>query len=160
MLKNRSIILMTLLAILLGGVVAANIQAASDTTGAAALGWGRNLRRLAQALDLTAEQQAQMKQKLLAEKDTLHRLLQALESARVGERRAIQAPDASESSVRAAAASLAAAEADLAVERMKLFSSLAPLLTPAQREKLTTLEQLADAKVDNAIAQFGAAPVN
>jgi Spy/CpxP family protein refolding chaperone len=51
---------------------------------------------------------------------------------------------------------VAGAEADLAVERMKLYGRIAPILTDEQRQKITLLEETADAFVDNAIAQIGA----
>ncbi len=55
-------------------------------------------------------------------------------------RQAIHPSDATEDSVRTAAAKVGAVEADLAVERLKLHGQLSPILTPEQREKMATIE--------------------
>jgi Spy/CpxP family protein refolding chaperone len=113
------------------------------------------LQRLGDKLNLTADQRTQIKAVLVADKDTLAPLLSSLHEARVGLRTSIRAGDATEASVRAASAKVAAAEADLAVERMKLYAKIAPILTDAQRQQLAELEQRADEFVDNVITRIG-----
>src|SRR5271166_3200762 len=70
---------------------------------------GRLLQRLANKLNLTADQRTQIKAVIAGEKDTLAPLLSTVHGARVNLRTAIRASDASETSVRAAAAKVAAA---------------------------------------------------
>jgi len=114
---------------------------------------GRFFQRIAERLNLTDDQKAQIKTILRSERGTLKPLVSSLHTARENLRAAIQASDANETTVRAAAAKVAAVEADLAVERMKIFGKIAPILTDEQRQQLSEFEQSADNFVDRAIAQ-------
>jgi Spy/CpxP family protein refolding chaperone len=125
---------------------------ASDATAPA---HGRFFQRMAQRLNLTDDQKAQIKTILRAEKGTLAPLLGQVRAARENLRAAIRAGDANETSVRAASARVAAAEADLAVERMKIYGKIAPILTGEQRRKISAFEQRADGLADGAIARAG-----
>jgi len=116
---------------------------------------GGYIHRLAQRLNLTDDQTAQIKTILRSERDTLRPLIGQLHTARINLRAAIQAADANETTVRAASAQVAAVEADLAVERMKIFAKIAPILTDEQRQQLSELEQRADDFADQAIARAG-----
>jgi Spy/CpxP family protein refolding chaperone len=82
-----------------------------------------------------------------------------MHDARVALRTEIQKPDASEASVREAATKLAAVEADLAVERMKLHGKISPILTAEQREKLSEfqagVDQFVDRLIDRAHKRLG-----
>lgn len=149
---------MTLLAVALGALLAGRTFAGGRTATAPA--GGKIWARLTQKLELTDSQQTQIKARFQAEQDRLHSVLEQLHAARLNLRAAIHAPDASESSVRAAAARVADAEADLAVERLTLYRGINPILNPAQREKLAGLEQHLDEFVDTAIARLGPAPEN
>ena len=119
---------------------------------------GRYLNRLAQRLNLSDDQKAQIKSILQAEKDTLKDLRTQLRSSRESLRDTIQAANANESSVRIASAKVAAVEANLAVERMKIFARIAPLLTDEQLQELKDLENRADAFVNQAVSQTGENP--
>jgi len=145
-------------ALLAGGFAATQIFAADSTPGATAPRHGRWLERIADKLNLTADQRTQIKAVLVGEKETLVPLVSAVHDARKGLRTAIRASDANEASVRAASASVAAAEANLAVERMKLYGKIAPILTEAQREQLADLQSRADEFVDNVLARLGSGP--
>ena len=107
-------------------------------------------------LNLTDQQVAQIKQILKADKGEIAGLVTRLHDARVGLRGAIQAPGATEASVRVASAKVAAVEADLAVERLRLFGKISPILTAEQREKLQELRGRADDFVDKLINRAGA----
>ena len=50
---------------------------------------------------------------------------------------------------------MAVAEADLAVERMKLYARIAPILTEAQRQQLSGIQQSADELADSLIERVG-----
>jgi Spy/CpxP family protein refolding chaperone len=113
------------------------------------------MKRIAEKLNLTDDQKSQIKTILSGEKDTLKTLLIQLHAARKNMHAAIQASDANETSVRAASAKVASIEADLAVERMKLYGKIAPVLTDEQRRQISDFTQRADDFTDNAIARIG-----
>jgi Spy/CpxP family protein refolding chaperone len=113
------------------------------------------LQRIAEKLDLTADQKFQIKTILRGYKDTLQNLLGQLHEARKNLRETIQTADANESSVRAASAKVAGVEADFAVERMKLYGKIAPVLTDEQRQKISEFTQRADDFADSVIARIG-----
>jgi periplasmic protein CpxP/Spy len=136
-----------------GGCIAARALAADASAAAPAR--GRILQRLADRLNLTEDQRTQIRTVFGGEKNTLAPLLAQLHDARINLRAAIRASDATEASVRAASAKVAAVEADLAVERMRLFGKIVPILTGAQRQQLAAIQQRVDDFVDNAIGRIG-----
>ncbi len=150
--KSKFLIIATVAAIVMCGLTSTTL--AADNPAQAPLR-GKILQRIAEKLNLTADQRAQIKSVLSGEKDTLAPLLGQLHDARTNLRAAIRAGDANETSVRAASAKVASAEADLAVERMKLYGKIAPILTEAQRQQLSEMQQRADALVDHVIARIG-----
>ena len=101
------------------------IPSLAADTSAPASARGQLRARIAEKLNLTDDQKAQIKSVLRGEKDTLRPLLGQLHDARKALRAAIHASDANETSVRAAAAKVAAVEGDLAVERMKIYGKIA-----------------------------------
>jgi len=151
--KNKFLLCTLAAALVACGFTATQMFAAEGTAGAPAR--GHFLKRVAEKLNLTGDQRTQIKAVLAGEKDTLAPLLATLHEARKNLRAAIRASDANETSVRAAAAKVAAAETDLAVERMKIFGKIAPILTDAQRQQLADLQQHADEFVDNVITRLG-----
>jgi Spy/CpxP family protein refolding chaperone len=115
---------------------------------------GRFLERGKQKLGLTDEQAAQIKAALTADKDNLASLLSRLHEARAGLRAAIQAPDATEASARAASAKVAAVEADLAAERLKLYGKISPILTADQLAKLKEFQARRDEFAESIISRI------
>jgi Spy/CpxP family protein refolding chaperone len=113
------------------------------------------LRRIAERLNLTEEQKAQIKTVLTDEKNSLKSLFTRLHAARKDLRDAIHASSATETSVRAASAKVAAVESDLAVERLKLYDKINPILTDEQRAKAAEMEKGLDEFVDGAISRIG-----
>jgi Spy/CpxP family protein refolding chaperone len=150
--KNRILICALAAAIAIGGFIATKTFAADNPAAATR---GQFLQRIADKLNLSTDQRAQIKEVIVGEKDTLAPMLSTLHDARKNLRNAIRASDASEASVRAASAKVASADADLAVERMKLYGKIAPILTDGQRQQLADLQQRADEFVDNAITRIG-----
>jgi len=150
--KNKIIISTLAAALVVAGLIATKTFAAENSAPPAR---GKILQRIAGRLNLTADQKAQIKTILRAEKDARTTMLAQLHAARANLHAAIQAGDASETSVRAASAQVAAREADLAVERMKIYGKIAPILTEAQRRRLSDLQQRADEFVDSASARIG-----
>ena len=151
--KNKILICTLAAAVVAGGLAATKIFAADNSSATTAR--GQIFQRIAEKLNLTADQKSQIKTILTGQRDTLQPLLAALHEARENLRTAIRAGDATKASVRAASAKVAAAESDLAVERMKIYGKIAPVLTDEQRQKIAAFEQRADEFVDNVIAQIG-----
>src|SRR5215216_5484990 len=85
---------------------------------------GKLRERVKDKLGLTDEQVTQIKAELKGEKDAIKSLLTRMHDARTALRAEIQKPDATEASVRDAAAKVAAVESDLAVERLKLHGKI------------------------------------
>ncbi|MFZ0829122.1 MAG: Spy/CpxP family protein refolding chaperone [Verrucomicrobiia bacterium] len=152
---NKLLTLATAAAILVGGLISALAQNPSDSAAGPGPGPGQILQRIAKKLNLTDDQQAQIKAVLIADKGTLAGLFGQLHEARRNLREAIHAGDANEAAVRAASAKVASVEADFAVERMKLYGKIAPILTDEQRRKIADFEQRLDSLVGGAIARLG-----
>jgi Spy/CpxP family protein refolding chaperone len=156
--KNKIILLLAAGALTVGGITTTKLFAAEKSDPS--LARGRVLQRLAEKLDLTEAQRTQIHNLIAGEKAVLQPLLNRLHAARKDLRETIHADQANESSVRAAAAKVAAVEADLAVERRKLYGKIAPVLTDEQRQKLAELEQRADEFIDRLISGLGAGQDN
>jgi len=141
-------------AVAAGGVMMVQAQ----NTGAKARGPGPGrgglLARMANRQNLTADQRAKIKTALAGERETLSGLLTSLQQARAGLRKAIQTPDVSENEVRGAAAKVAAVEADLAVERAKIYGRIRPMLTAAQPDRMGGAQQRVDELADDASTTF------
>jgi len=112
---------------------------------------GQLRERIKGKLGLTDDQIAQIKTQLKSEKDNISSLMTRLHDAHGALRVEIQKSDATETSVREAAAKLAAVESDLAVERLKLHGKISPILTDEQRAKLGQFEAGVDRLVNHAI---------
>jgi Spy/CpxP family protein refolding chaperone len=141
-------------AIIAGGLTSAPAQDTNDSAAGTRPGHGQILQRIARKLNLTDDQKSQIKAVLSVDKDMLKSLFGQLHDARKNLRAAIRANGTNESAVRAASAKVASVEADLAVERMKLYGKIAPLLTDEQRRKIADFEQRFDNVVGGAIARM------
>ena len=138
----------------LGGLAVFKAHAAEQSSSGRS-GRGRFLERAKEKLGLSDDQVSQIKAQLLAEKGNLKDVISKLHDARVSLRDAIQASDATEASVCAASAKVAAVESDLAVERLKLFGKIGPILTDDQREKVKEFQTKIDDYLDGAISHIG-----
>lgn len=141
-------------AVAVGGFVIYQAKAV-ERAGAGRLRSGPILQRIAEKLNLSDDQRTQIKTALQGEQDVLKGLFTRLHETRKGLREAIHASGADERSVRAASAKVAAVEADLAVERLKLHGKISPILTDEQREKVTEMETHVDEFVDQLISRLG-----
>lgn len=142
-----------LVALAVGGVFVLTARAAQSATNGAPGGKWRE--RVKQKLNLTDDQLGQIRSALKSEKSNLTVLLNRLREARTDLRAAIQKPDATEASVREAAAKLSAVESDLAVERLKLYGKISPILTADQRAKLAELQAGIDQFIERTLSRFG-----
>jgi Spy/CpxP family protein refolding chaperone len=153
--KTKSLLVLSLAAALVAGGFTVLNAPAANATGRPGAGHGRLLERAKEKLGLTDEQAAQIKAILKSEKENLTGLMTRLHDVRSGLREAIRSANATEASVRSASAKVAAVEADLAVERLKLYGKISPILTDDQRAKLADLAQRMDELVDSVIARAG-----
>jgi Spy/CpxP family protein refolding chaperone len=140
----------------LGALVAEALPSA-----ALADGWlapGALLERLSERLDLTPDQQAEFRATLAAHGPEITGGLAAIRTSRLDLFAAIHQHPYSEDDVRAAAARLAGAQAELAVERAEIVSEVYERLTPEQRAELEHLERdavtLVDAVASGLVAAF------
>ena len=143
----------------LGGAMLVKAQT-TDTNDVAGTtvpetGHGSLKGRLRSQLGLTHEQVATIKTTLASDRTTLTTLMSSLHEARINLRGTIRKPGATEEDIRAASAKVAFVEADLAVERAKLYGKISPVLTADQLAKMDELQQRADDRVDGAIVGFG-----
>ena len=152
---KNTFILATIAAIAIGGLITAKTFAADNSAPATSPLRGQILQRIAEKLNLTDDQKSQIKTILGGETDTLKTLLGQLHDTRKNLRAAIQSGDASEASVRAASSKVAGVGSDLAVERMKLFGKISPVLTDEQHKQISDFTQRADDFADNVIANIG-----
>jgi Spy/CpxP family protein refolding chaperone len=152
--KTSKWLVMTLAAAMAAGGVTL-VRARALEAGAGGLGRGRFLAQAKEKLGLSNDQVSQIKGQLGADREQLTKLLTAWHDARVGLREVIQKPGAPEADIRAASAKVAAVEADLAVERARLYGRISPVLTADQLAKVGEFQQRVDDLVDGAIAVFG-----
>jgi Spy/CpxP family protein refolding chaperone len=141
------------IALAIGGAFAVNLHAAqfASTEGAP----GVKLReRVKEQLHLSEDQLAKIKTELKVEKSNITTLLTRLHDAHAQLRAEIRKSDATEASVREVAAKVSGVESDLAVERMKLYGKISPILTADQRAKLAQLEAGIDQFIERIISRI------
>jgi Spy/CpxP family protein refolding chaperone len=139
-------------AVTVGGLGVQNSRAADGLEHPAR---ARILEQVKEKLDLSDEQVAQIKAELGQEKETIKNLLLKMHDAKLGLREAIRASNATEASIRAAAAKIGAVQADLTVERFKLYGRINPILTDEQRQKVKEMESRMDDWVESAVNRIG-----
>jgi Spy/CpxP family protein refolding chaperone len=137
----------------IGGAFALNSRAAQSASDDGALA-GKLRERVKEKLNLSSDQLAKIKSDLKAEKDNITNLLTRLHDAHAQLRAEIHKSDATEASVRDAAAKVSAVEADLAVERLKLYGKISPILTADQRAKLADFEAGIDQFIERVISRI------
>ena len=155
--KTKYLFIALAAAVAVGGLTIYQTQAAGrgGPGGPGRFRGGPVMQRIAERLNLTEDQKAQIKAGLKTEQDSLARLFTQMHDARKGLREAVRAKDATEASVRIASAKIASVEADLAVERLKLHGKLSPILTGEQHAKLAEIEARLDGFVSDAIGRIG-----
>ncbi len=99
------------------------------------MGPGKRFARMARKLDLTAEQQTQIKAILEAERENVAPLRKQLAETRVKILKAVKAEPFDEAAVRSLASSQNDARVEVIVSRARVRSRILALLTPEQREQ-------------------------
>jgi protein CpxP len=110
--------------------------------------------RMSKALDMTADQQAQVKDILRAHQPEIEAQLTGSRAARQALHAAVAAQPFDEAAIRARAADVGKAQADGAVLFAKIRSQIDPILTPDQKEKVKTLQSRMRARGDNSVTTF------
>ena len=110
--------------------------------------------RIRERLALTDDQVAQIKAQLQPERESLRDLILRLHEAKGALRRSIHSSDETEAAIRGAAARVGEVEADLAVERHKLYGKVNAILTADQREQITEFQEKLDDLLDTAIERL------
>ena len=146
-------ILILTLAVALGAGGLFAIKVSAEPLGARRA-QGPLLQRAKERLGLTDDQAVQIRGVLKDESATLTKLARAVNDGRTKLRGVIQKADATESEIRAAAAELGKVQADMAVERHKLFGKLKPILTADQLATLAEMQERLDSFIDGAISTF------
>ena len=112
---------------------------------------GAMMQRVKQHLGITDAQSVEIRTVLKDDGRILAELSRAIHDARVKLRDTIQSDKASEADVRAASVGLAKAQAEMAVERHKLFGKIKPILTEEQLQRMAQLQDRMDDFIDGAI---------
>ncbi|HXP60120.1 MAG TPA: Spy/CpxP family protein refolding chaperone [Dongiaceae bacterium] len=116
--------------------------------------WAQMFERIRERLGLTDDQVAQIKAQLQPEPEPLKDLLLRLHEAKGALRRSIHSSDATEAAIRSVAAKVGEVEADLAIERHKLYGKVSAILTAEQREQITEFQEKLDDLLDTAIERL------
>lgn len=112
--------------------------------------WGHHERftELADKLALSDQQKAQMKEVFKKNQPQVKPIFTKLISEKREMRTLIQSGSADEAAIRAQAAKVAGAEADLAVQRAQMAKQFRAILTPEQVEKFKAIQKEKEARFD------------
>jgi Spy/CpxP family protein refolding chaperone len=110
--------------------------------------------RIASALNLTADQQTQIKNVLRAHAPEIEVQMTATRSARQALHQALMAQPIDEAAIRQRAADLGKVQGDGAVLFARIRTEVDPILTPAQRDKLQTFHSHVGGHADHAVQSF------
>jgi Spy/CpxP family protein refolding chaperone len=113
--------------------------------------WALIFERIRERLDLTDDQVAQIKAQIQPEREALKDMIARLREAKAQLRQSIHSSDANDAAIRTTAAKVAEVEADLAVERHKLYGKINPILTAEQRAKIVEFQDKLDDFLDATI---------
>jgi protein CpxP len=116
-------------------------------------GW--HLKKMMAVVGLSDEQKAEVKDILTQNRALLEPILKHLVAERRALRNLIQSGSSDETAIRTQAASVAKLQADLAVERAKVYQAVLKILTPEQTQKLKDFQEERDRKVDNFLSRIG-----
>jgi Spy/CpxP family protein refolding chaperone len=156
--KSRTYLAVGLAALLgAGGLFVYQLEAAKPTAVGGAQFKGLLAQRIAEKLGLNDEQVAKIKKVRGEEKDYVISKLTELHQARVELRKTIQS-GGGEKAVRGAHAKVAAVEADLAVERAKVYAKISPILTSEQLAKVQDFQRRKDENVEWFLKNIGSHP--
>lgn len=111
---------------------------------------------LLRGLDLSTDQKARVAEVFKAHKPEVSSVLHRLNDEHRKLVAAVRADSPDEAAIRAAAAGLGGAIADVAVLRARIRQEVLPILTPAQRQKIDTVIAESQASIDKALQEFDA----
>jgi Spy/CpxP family protein refolding chaperone len=116
----------------------------------------RMFKHISEALDLSQDQKAQVKQVLKSHATEIEAHMKALSDARKALRQAATADAPDESAIRSAAQSLGWVQGDGALLFAKVRAEVVPILSDDQRVKLRQIRDRARGRADSAIKSFEA----
>jgi len=153
--RNSILTAAAILALAVGGLFAGRLSADAFPHGGRGGDFPtRMFTHMSRALDLTADQQAQVKDILRAHQPEIEAQLTGSRAARQALHAAVVAQPFDEATIRARAADVGKAQADGAVLFARLRSQIDPILTPDQKEKVKTLQSRVRARGDNSVTNF------
>jgi Spy/CpxP family protein refolding chaperone len=115
----------------------------------------RLLADLASRVDLTPPQRTEIRAILASHRDQVATLVDRERDARVALRHAIQQPQVDDAAVRSASAQVAVVDADLAVERARIYAEVSAVLTPEQRDRAhEAIEELHESLLGRAMEVY------
>lgn len=120
-------------AVLAGVLAVGSLGLAVSAAGRRAVDPLRAFAKLIAAVDLSAEQRAEIKAILVAERPEISALADRELEARTALLDAVQRPTTDEAAVRAASAGVSAVDVDAALERADVYARIAAVLTDEQR---------------------------
>ncbi len=141
-------------ALAVGGLFAGRLSANAFPQGSRADFAPRMFARVSRALDLTADQQMQIKNVLRAHETEIEAEITAIRTARQSLHEAVVATPIDETTIRARAADVGKAHADGAVLFAKMRAEIDPILTAEQKARFVTFETRMRKRGDNAVQSF------
>ncbi|MEP7132770.1 MAG: Spy/CpxP family protein refolding chaperone [Acidobacteriota bacterium] len=152
---RRSIVILAGVAALsVAGLFAGRLSADAFPHHGRGGGIPRMFARMVRFLDLTAEQQAQIKTVLKTHAAEIEAQMAAKQAARQALRQAVLATPIDEATIRQRAAESGKVEADGAVLLARIRAEVDPILTPDQRTKVQAFGTRARRHRDNGIQSF------
>lgn len=136
------------------GLFAGRLSANAFPQGSRADFVPRMFARVSRALDLTTDQQSQIKNVLRTHETEIEAQMTTARAARQALHTAVATSPLDEASIRARAADVGKAHADGAVLFAKIRSEIDPILTADQKTKLQTFETGMRKRGDSAIQAF------
>jgi Spy/CpxP family protein refolding chaperone len=141
-------------ALAVGGLFAGRLFAGSVPGGPGDHSPRHMFGRIARALDLTADQRAQIKTLLTAHAAEIQAQMSSSATARRALHDAIKAQPVDEAAIRAAAATVGSVHADGAVLFAKIRAEILPVLTADQKQKLEALDAKMKSRGDRGAKAF------
>ena len=152
---SKLLIIATAAVLSVGGILVFNARAERRVQQWEAGLGAKIAQRVKEKLNLSEDQIAQIKDVLKSERDSVAELLKQLHAAHKELRATIRNPDSDDNAIRGAASKFAAVQADLAIERAKLFRKINPILTEEQRKQVSQFHDKVDDFLDNVINRIG-----
>ena len=152
--RRSVLVTVALAALAVAGLFAGRLSANAFPQGARGDFAPRMFARVAHTLDLTSDQQSQIKDVLRSHETEIEAQMTAARTARQALHAAVTTLPVDEATIRARAADVGKVHADGAVLFAKIRAEVDPILTADQKTKLQTFQSHIRHKSDNAVQGF------